>query len=141
MTKTILVVDDDPDMVEVLCEALKGAGLATTTARDGAEALKKARSHTPDLILLDLMLPRIDGYAVCELLRAEPTTAATPVIMLTGLPGEFPRLAGVESGATDFIQKPFETAQLIQRVQHLLNAPPSHKTGTRPIPLSDGAGI
>jgi DNA-binding response OmpR family regulator len=120
MVKKILVVDDDASMVDMLCVSLKAAGFATGAAADGIEALKKARSIEPDLILLDVVLPELDGYAVCEELRRDPATATVPIILLTGLPGEFPRLAGMESGATAYLRKPFEPRQLISRVRELL---------------------
>ncbi len=120
MRKKILVVDDDADLVELLSFTLKQAGFAIGTAFDGVEALRKVRSITPDLILLDLMLPKLDGLAVCEILRRNVTTATIPVIMLTGLTGELGRLAGLDSGATDYMTKPFSPRQLVSKVETLL---------------------
>src|SRR5262249_19160545 len=88
---------------------------------DGVEALTKARNATPDLILLDLMLPELDGFAVCEILRHDPATASVPIIMLTAMSGELARVAGMEAGANDYITKPFSPRQLIARVEALLN--------------------
>jgi DNA-binding response OmpR family regulator len=120
MRKKILVVEDDADLVELLCFNLKKAGFAIGTATDGVEALKKARSVVPDLILLDLMLPELDGFAVCEILRRDPATASIPVIMLTALSSELARFAGLESGANDYITKPFSVKNLLGRIQSTL---------------------
>src|SRR5579864_1498702 len=108
MPKKILVVDDDADVVELLCFNLKKAGFAIGTAFNGVEALKKARSIAPDLILLDLMLPELDGFAVCEILRRDPATASIPIIMVTALSTQLARLAGLEAGANAYVTKPFE---------------------------------
>ena len=120
MRKKILVVDDDADLVELLTFNLKKAGFAIGTAFDGVEALKKARSIAPDLILLDLMLPELDGFAVCEILRRDTVTASIPVIMLTALSGELGRFAGLDCGANDYVTKPFSPKQLVSKVDELL---------------------
>jgi DNA-binding response OmpR family regulator len=120
MRKKILVVDDDTGLVELLSFNLKKAGFAIGTAFDGIEALKKARSIAPDLILLDLMLPELDGFAVCEILRRDSATASIPVIMLTALSGELGRLAGLDSGANDYVTKPFSLKQLVSKVDEFL---------------------
>ena len=120
MRKKILVVDDDADLVELLSFNLKKAGFAIGTAFDGVEALKKARSIAPDLILLDVMLPELDGLAVCEILRRDSATASIPVIMLTALTGELGRLAGLEAGADDYVTKPFSAKQLVSKVAELI---------------------
>jgi len=119
--KKILVVEDDPDLVELLSFNLRGCGFTVSAAADGIDALKKARSIVPDLILLDLMLPELDGFAVCETLRREPATAAIPIIMVTAMSSHIARLTGMEAGANDFITKPFSPKQLISRVQDLLS--------------------
>jgi DNA-binding response OmpR family regulator len=120
MQKRILVVDDDPDVVELVSFKLKQAGYAIGTACNGVEAIKKARSLTPDLILLDVMMPELDGFAVCEILRRDSATASIPIVMLTALSSELSRLAGLGSGATDFISKPFSPRLLLERVGNLL---------------------
>ena len=96
------------------------AGFSTATATNGVEALEKARSLSPDLIVLDLVLPELDGFAVCETLRKDPATAAVPIIMLTGLSSQFSRYAGLESGGTDFFTKPASPNALVSRIKHLL---------------------
>jgi len=114
------VVDDDADLVELLRFNLKKAGFAIGTAFNGADALKKARSLLPDVILLDLMLPELDGFAVCEILRRDAATASIPIVMLTALSSELGRLAGLGSGATDYITKPFSPKEVISRVEDVL---------------------
>lgn len=120
MPKKILVVDDDAELVELVSFNLKQAGYSVGTAADGVEALKKALSLMPDLIILDVMMPELDGFAVCEILRRDSTTASIPIIMLTALSSELGRMAGLGSGATDFLSKPFSPRLLIERVENLL---------------------
>ncbi len=120
MQKRILVADDDAELVELVTFSLKRAGYAVGTAANGIEAIKKARSLTPDLIVLDVMMPELDGFAVCEVLRRESATASTPILLLTALSGELSRLAGLGSGATDFVSKPFSPRLLVSRVGNLL---------------------
>jgi len=120
MRKKILVVEDDLDLVELLCFSLRKAGFSVGTANDGIEALKKARSLSPDLILLDLMLPELDGLAVCEILRRDPATASVPIIILTAISGQLARFTGLGSGANDYITKPFSPRLLLERVEERL---------------------
>ena len=120
MRKKILVVEDDAEVVELVCFNLKRAGFATGTAKDGVEALKKARSVLPDLILLDLMLPELDGFAVCEILHRDPVTARIPIIMLTAVSSGLARVAGLDAGASDYITKPFSPKELVRRVRTLV---------------------
>jgi DNA-binding response OmpR family regulator len=116
----ILVVDDEPDAVELVSFNLKGAGFDVISAGDGAEALKAARLYSPDLILLDVMLPEVDGMEVCKLLRRDPGTAAIPMIMLTAKAAEIDRVLGLELGADDYVTKPFSPRELVLRVKKLL---------------------
>jgi two-component system phosphate regulon response regulator PhoB len=113
-------VDDEPEAVELLEFNLKQAGLEVIAAADGAEALRKARSATPSLIVLDLMLPEIDGLEVCKMLRRDPATARIPIIMLTAKAAEIDRILGLELGADDYITKPFSPRELVLRVQKVL---------------------
>jgi DNA-binding response OmpR family regulator len=103
----ILVVDDEPDIVELLAFNLKAEGYEVITAANGLEALNQARATLPDLIVLDLMLPELDGLAVCEILHRLPSTAPIPVIMLTAWKSELSRVLGLETGAEEYITKPF----------------------------------
>ena len=120
MKSKILVVDDEPDAVELVEFNLRGAGFDVITAGNGDEALKKARTFAPDLILLDLMLPEVDGLEVCKILRRDPATAALPIIMLTAKAAELDRVLGLELGADDYITKPFSPRELVLRVKNLL---------------------
>ena len=117
------MVEDNPEIVELLSFNLMAAGFMLVIASDGVDALKKARSLIPDLILLDLMLPELDGFGVCEILRREPATASIPIIMVTAMSSQLARLNGLEAGADDYITKPFSPKQLVRRVQEILVRP------------------
>ncbi len=116
----ILVVDDEPDALELIAFHLKNAGLEVVTAGDGEAALQLARAHLPDLILLDLMLPEVDGLEVCKILRRDPATASLPIIMVTARAAEMDRVLGLELGADDYVTKPFSPRELVLRVKNLL---------------------
>jgi len=116
----ILVVDDEADAVELISFNLKHAGFDVITAADGAAALKSARLQAPDLILLDVMLPEVDGLEVCKLLRRDPATASVPIIMLTAKAAEIDRVLGLELGADDYVTKPFSPRELVLRVRKLV---------------------
>ena len=124
MRNRILVVEDESDLLELLSFNLKKAGFSVATAKSGIEALKKARSVSPHLILLDLMLPELDGFAVCETIRKDPHNASTPIIILTALSSELARLAGFEAGASDYLTKPFRLEELLPRIRGLLQGAP-----------------
>lgn len=125
----ILVVDDEPDALELIGFNLRGAGYDVATAEDGNSALRKARARKPDLILLDLMIPEVDGLEVCKILRRDPDTSGIPIIMLTAKAGELDRVLGLELGANDYITKPFSPRELVLRVKNLLqrSAPAEEK--------------
>lgn len=116
----ILVVDDEPEAVELLEFNLKQAGYVVSTAGDGAEALKRARTQTPDLILLDVMLPEMDGFEICKSLRLDRATAKIPIVMLTAKAAEIDRVLGLELGADDYLTKPFSPRELLLRIKKLL---------------------
>lgn len=116
----ILVVDDEPDALELIEFNLKGCGFDVVTAADGEAALRQARLHAPDLVLLDLMLPEVDGLEVCKILRRDPATSSLPVIMVTAKAGELDRVLGLELGADDYVTKPFSPRELVLRVKNLL---------------------
>lgn len=116
----ILVVDDEPDMVELVSFNLEAEGYEVITAANGMEALDLARASLPDLIVLDLMLPELDGLSVCEILRRLPSTAPIPVIMLTAWKSELTRIVGLDTGAEDYITKPFSPRDLVVRVNNAL---------------------
>ena len=122
MKPKILVVDDEPDAVELVSYNLKAAGYDVVAASDGEEALKKARLLLPNLIILDLMLPEVDGMEVCKILRRDPNTSGIPIIMLTAKAAEIDRVLGLELGADDYVTKPFSPRELVLRVKRLLKA-------------------
>ena len=113
-------MDDEPEAVELLEFNLKRAGFDVLTAADGAQALRKARSTAPNLIVLDLMLPEIDGLEVCKMLRRDPATARIPIIMLTAKAAEVDRIVGLELGADDYVTKPFSPRELVLRINKVL---------------------
>jgi DNA-binding response OmpR family regulator len=120
MAHKVLVVDDEEDIVELLSYNLQLEGYEVFRAASGMEALNQARLHLPDLILLDLMLPDMDGFSICEILHCQPSTTNIPVIMLTAMAGELPRLHGFEVGAADYCIKPFRPRDLKARVKSVL---------------------
>jgi len=115
------VVDDEPEAVELVEFNLKGAGYEVSTAADGAEALNKARRIQPNLVILDVMMPEIDGMEVCKLMRRDPATSGIPIIMLTAKASEVDRVLGLELGADDYVVKPFSPRELVLRVKKLLD--------------------
>jgi phosphate regulon transcriptional regulator PhoB len=116
----ILIVDDEKDLVDLLSYNLEKEGYAVLRAYDGDEALKIIRSRKPDLILLDLMLPGIQGMEICRIVRKNPETAALPIIMLTARGEEVDRIVGLEMGADDYVTKPFSVRELLARVRAVL---------------------
>jgi len=116
----ILVVEDSQDIADLIAHYLQGAGYLTTMAATGSEGLRLARSTPPDAIILDLMLPGMDGLHVCQALRGDPATAAIPIIMLTARGEESDRIRGLELGADDYVTKPFSPKELVARVTALL---------------------
>jgi DNA-binding response OmpR family regulator len=117
ITATILIVDDSPTARETLKTLLSHEPYQVVEAAGGDEALQKAREHQPDLILLDVMMPEMDGYEVCRRIRADPLLAEVPVIMVTALDDRASRLQGLGAGADDFISKPYDTTELRLRVR------------------------
>ncbi|MCX6942523.1 MAG: winged helix-turn-helix domain-containing protein [Verrucomicrobia bacterium] len=120
MKPKILVVDDEPDALEVLGFKLKEAGYLPIFAKDGARAITVARDERPALIVLDLMLPEVDGLEVCKILRRDLATSMIPIIMLTAKAAEMDRVIGLELGADDYVTKPFSPRELVLRVKKLL---------------------
>ena len=118
----VLVVDDEQDMVEMLRYNLNERGYDVLSASNGLEAIKQARNHQPDLVLLDLMLDGMDGFTVCEILRQQPSTSSVPIIMITAQIGEMIRRNGLDSGADDVINKPFSPEKLMNRMEKVFEA-------------------
>lgn len=131
MDATILLVEDDPSIREVTALGLRAAGFTVTTAADGAEGLDRWRSDAPDLVLLDVMLPRLDGLEVCRAIRRDSTV---PIVMLTARADTIDVVVGLECGADDYVRKPFEMPELVARVRAALRrrhpAPGANTEGT-----------
>lgn len=116
----ILVVEDDRDIAELIAHYIEKAGWQADVAASGSEGLTKARQKHPDCLVLDVMLPGMDGLEVCRALRTDPTTAAIPIIMLTARADETDRIVGLELGADDYLAKPFSPGELVARIRALL---------------------
>ncbi|MBI3326568.1 MAG: response regulator [Nitrospinae bacterium] len=116
----VLVVDDEKDIVELVCYHLERAGVRCLQAADGSTALRLIREQHPDLLILDLMLPGLDGLEICRQLRRDPATMRLPTIMLTARAEEVDRVVGLEVGADDYVVKPFSPRELVARVKAIL---------------------
>jgi len=116
----VLVIEDSPDIADLVRHFLERAGHTITLIGSGNEGLRRARADRPDLVILDLMLPGLDGLHVCQALRAEPATSSVPIIMLTARGEETDRIRGLELGADDYVTKPFSPKELVARVAALL---------------------
>jgi phosphate regulon transcriptional regulator PhoB len=136
-TKKILIVDDEPDILELISYNLKKEGFHLSTALDGEDALTKVRTDHFDLIILDLMLPGIHGIELCRILRNNPKTAHVPIIMLTARGEESDKVHGLETGADDYMTKPFSPKELIARVKAILRRSKERTTEDRTIRLGD----
>jgi two-component system alkaline phosphatase synthesis response regulator PhoP len=119
--KRILVVDDEVDLVETVRFSLELEGYEVLVAYNGEEALNQARKENPDLILLDLMLPKLDGYKVCRLLKFDERYKHIPILMLTAKIQEKDKITGMETGANEYITKPFDMDELMKKVKGYLN--------------------
>jgi phosphate regulon transcriptional regulator PhoB len=119
-TKKVLVVDDEPDIVELVSYNLKKEGFKVSSAMDGEEALSKIKKEHFDFLILDLMLPGIQGMELCRVIRNDPKTESLPIIMLTAKGEEVDRILGLEIGADDYLSKPFSPRELVARVRAVL---------------------
>ncbi len=120
MSQTVLVVDDDPSIARLVSAYLTQAGFRAISAHDGATALRMLRTERPDLLVLDLMLPDRDGLELARTIRADPVTAALPILMLTARVDDTDRIVGLELGADDYVTKPFNPRELVARVRAIL---------------------
>jgi DNA-binding response OmpR family regulator len=114
--RTVLVIDDEPELVKLLDYNLTKAGYLVLSAKDGENGLAMARKHSPDAIILDVMMPGLDGWEVCKRLRTDPSTSALPILMLTAKAEEGDRVLGLELGADDYVTKPFGVRELLALV-------------------------
>lgn len=120
MKETILIVEDEKDIVKMLEYNLKKDGYSTLSARNGEDAIDEAKKSHPSLILLDLMLPGVDGLEVCKTLKSERKTSSIPIIMLTAKSQESDKIVGLELGADDYVTKPFSPRELVARIKAVL---------------------
>lgn len=119
--KKILVVDDEADLVKTIQFSLEAEGYKVLASYNGEDALNQARKEAPDLILLDIMLPKLDGYKVCRLLKFDEQHKNIPILMLTAKTQEKDKLLGKETGADEYITKPFDIEELMRKVKAYLN--------------------
>ncbi len=120
MGKTVLIVDDEPSLIVALQFLLEENGFATRVAFSGEEALESIAAHRPDLVLLDIMLPAVDGFEVCRRIRENPETRDIRIVLLSALGGQAHITRGMDLGADAYITKPFANAELLSRIRELL---------------------
>ncbi len=127
--RKVLIADDEPDILEILKYNLEKEGYQVITAKDGNEALDKAKYHQPDLVVLDMMMPKKNGMEVCEILRAQSNFNETVIMFLTALSDETTQLKGFDTGADDYVSKPISPSVFVSKVNALLRRvkPPEHK--------------
>jgi DNA-binding response OmpR family regulator len=119
--KKILVVDDDVDLAKTIHFSLEVEGYTVLVSNDGEDALSQARKESPDLILLDIMLPKLDGYKVCRLLKFDERYKHIPILMMTAKTQEKDKILGMETGADEYITKPFDMDELMEKIKAYLN--------------------
>jgi len=137
MAQRILVVDDDKQIVRLVSSYLEQAGYTLLTAYDGEDAMRIIRRERPDLIVLDLMLPKHDGYEITKWLRADPSLAATPILMLTARVEDSDKILGLELGADDYLTKPFNPREVVARVRAILRRAMTGPTTARVLQVGD----
>ena len=120
MSETILIVEDEEDVLELLSTILRLEGYKVRGAKDGEEALSIARVDNPNMILLDIQLPKLNGYEVCRSVKLDPAMSHTKVLMMSGMTQNFDRMKAQEAGADDYITKPFSSFVLLEKVEDLL---------------------
>jgi len=120
MAKKIVIIEDEPDIIGLVTHYLEKEGYRVTAIRDGAKGLQQVKTDPPDLLILDIMLPEIDGLEICRRVRSDAKAAALPIIMLTAKGEETDRVVGLEVGADDYLTKPFSPKELVARVKALL---------------------
>jgi len=120
MHENILIVDDEPHLALMLADVLGDAGYDAHTIDNGRDALETVQRDPPDLMVLDVQMPGLDGFEVAARMKADPATASIPIIMLSAMEGRGARVIGLESGAEEYLAKPFDRAELLARVRNLL---------------------
>ena len=120
MASKIVVIEDDPLIRKLIAQTLLRAGYEVLTANDGSEGLRVIKETLPNLVVLDISMPGLDGYQVCQYLRRDPTTATLPIIMVTAMARPSDQRRGFDIGADDYLPKPFALTELVTRVQSLL---------------------
>lgn len=121
MAKSVLIVDDESYIVKSLSFVMKNAGFEAFSAGDGEEALQKLDEMVPDLVILDVMMPKLDGFEVCKAIRGNPAWSSIKIIMLTAKGRDSEREKGLALGADDYLTKPFSTRDILKRVQEMMN--------------------
>ncbi|MBN1122045.1 MAG: response regulator transcription factor [Anaerolineae bacterium] len=134
---TILVVEDEETLLDTLAYNLEQEGYKVLRARDGEKALKHIRKKRPDLVVLDIMLPKLDGLAVCRMVRKDPDVAHIPIIMLTARGTQGDKMVGLDSGADDYITKPFNLGELLARVRAVLRRAPGQVIARQSLEVGD----
>jgi DNA-binding response OmpR family regulator len=127
----VLLVDDEPGIVKMIARRLEAQGYAVRTAGDGEEAMREASSDRPDLLILDVMLPKINGFEVCRRLKENAATRGIPVLMLTAMSQARDRKAGLECGADVYLSKPFRSHEFLEQVKSLLTKTNGNANETR----------
>ncbi|MDC4226822.1 MAG: response regulator [Candidatus Manganitrophus sp.] len=132
MSKRVLIVDDNQDAIHILSAVLKRGGYAVSVAKNGAEAVEMVRQEHPALILLDIMMPKMDGFEVCQEIKGSPETRNIPILMITARKDPESRKRGLEVGASEYLVKPIHPAEVLRKVQEYLgddrSSPPSLKS-------------
>ena len=136
-TKSILIIEDEKDIVDLLEYHLKQAHFSVIAALEGASGLERARKERPSLIILDLMLPGMDGKEVCRALKSNPLTQSIPILMLTAKAEEVDRIIGFELGADDYLTKPFSPRELVLRVKAIIQRMEGEREGVKTIQFGD----
>jgi two-component system phosphate regulon response regulator PhoB len=136
-TKSILIIEDEKDIVDLISYHLSQSGFSVITALDGPSGLERARKEHPSLIILDLMLPEMDGKDICRALQSNPSTQSIPILMLTAKAEEVDRIVGFELGADDYVTKPFSPKELVLRVKAILRRKETPQEGGQLIQIGD----
>ncbi|MBI5671188.1 MAG: response regulator transcription factor [Chloroflexi bacterium] len=128
----VLIIEDEVTLANNLADKLRGEGFTVVTSADGEDGLEKVRAEHPDLIVLDIMLPGLDGLSLCRIVRRDPVTSHIPIIMLTARGTEVDKIVGLESGADDYVVKPFALGEFLARVRAVMRRAPG-----RPVPQDE----